>query len=226
MMVNGSHGGVSVGADGVSQMGLEDIALFRALPNSIVMSPADAVAAEKLTELIYGYSGIAYIRTTRPSVPILYDETMEFIIGGSVTHKEQGSTTPKAARSEKKLVTIIATGVTVHEALKAQKELEDSGVPTRVIDCYSIKPVDATAIRNAAAVSKQLIIVEDHYPEGGLGEAVFTALSGTNLERVIPSLQMNITHLAVYKPPMSGSAEELLRYEEIDATAIIRTAVV
>ena len=216
MMVNGSHGGVSVGSDGVSQMGLEDIALFRSLPNAIVMSPADAVSAEKLTECINGYAGIAYIRTTRPMVPILYDEQTEFTIGGSVTYKEH---------AVGKLVTIIATGITVHEALKAQKELEAGGTPTRVIDCYSIKPIDAQAIRSAAAISKQLVIVEDHYPEGGLGEAVFTTLSATNLERVRPSLQMNITHLAVYKQPMSGSVEELLRYEAIDATAIIQAVV-
>ncbi len=246
LMVNGSHGGVSVGPDGASQMGLEDIALFRTLPNSIVLSPADAVSAEKLTECIYGYDGIAYIRTTRPNLPILYDGKTEFAIGGShvftetnmhrAGNKTGSSTKPvtslptKSKLSFEKIVTIIATGVTVHEALKAQKELEASGTPTRVIDCYSIKPIDAQAIRNAAAVSKQLIIVEDHYPEGGLGEAVFTALSGTNSERVRPSqgqtLQMNSTHLAVYKQPMSGTAEELLRYEEIDATAIIRNAIV
>ena len=226
MMVNGSHGGVSVGPDGASQMGLEDIALFRSLPNSVVMSPADAVSAEKLTECINGYAGIAYIRTTRPNLPILYEETAKFTIGGSITHKEQSTTSRNATRGENRLITIIASGITVHEALKAQKELEDKGIRTRVIDCYSIKPIDAQTIRNAAALSKQLIIVEDHYPEGGLGEAVFTALSGTNLERVRPSLQMNITHLAVRKPPMSGTADELLRYEAIDATAIISAVVV
>jgi len=111
--------------------------------------------------------------------------------------------------------------VTVHEALKAQKELEDKGIATRVIDCYSIKPIDETAIRNAAVISKQLIIIEDHYAEGGLGEAVFSVLAGSDPDRVRPSLQMNITHLAVRKPPMSGSADELLRYEGIDATAIL-----
>ncbi len=225
MMVNGSHGGVSVGADGASQMGLEDIALFRALPNSIVMSPADAVSAEKLTECISGYAGIAYIRTTRPMLPILYDEKTIFTIGGSITHKEQSSTSRKVTRGENKLITIIATGVTVHEALKAQKELEDTGILTRVIDCYSIKPIDVSAIRSAAAISKQLIIVEDHYPEGGLGEAVFATLAGSDPDRVRPSLQMNITHLAVQKPPMSGTAEELLRYEGIDATAILAAVV-
>jgi len=212
MMVNGSHGGVSVGPDGPSQMGLEDIALFRTLPNSIVVSPADAVAAEKLTEIIYRYPGIAYIRTTRPSLPILYNEQTVFTIGGSITHEE---------KTKGKIVTIVATGVTVHEALKAQKELEAGGTPTRVIDCYSIKPIDAQAIRTAAALSKQLIIVEDHYPEGGLGEAVFAVLAGSDPDRVRPSLQMNITHLAVYKQPMSGSADELLRYASIDAAAIM-----
>ncbi len=204
MMVNGSHGGVATGADGPSQMGLEDIAFFRTIPGSLVVSPADAVAAEKLTELINRHQGIAYIRTTRPILPILYDEKTKIVIGGSVIHKETG---------HGNLVVIIATGVTVHEALKAQKLLEAKHISTRVIDCYSIKPIDETTIRQAAKAATHFVIVEDHYPEGGLGDAVFAALAGMEMK--------NITHLAVRKTPMSGTMEELLSYEQIDTHAIV-----
>lgn len=218
MLVNGSHGGVSVGADGASQMGLEDISLFRALPGSVVVSPADAVSAEKLTEQLVGYEGISYIRTTRPMLPTLYAADDTFCIGGSHVFSE----TKKG-----KLVTIIATGVTVHEALTAKRALEEQGIPTRVIDCYSIKPIDEQTIRAAALVSQQVLIVEDQYSEGGLGEAVYAVLASVDPVSSLclpPSLQM--THLAVRKPPMSGSSEELLRYEEIDAAAIIRNVMV
>lgn len=217
MLVNGSHGGVSVGADGPSQMGLEDVAMFRALPGSVVISPADAVAAEKLTEAAAFYPGIAYFQTTRPMLPVLYQRDDHFAIGGSHVFLEKKTGT--------NLVTICATGVTVHEALKAQTVLEAQGIPTRVIDCYSIKPLDEQTIRVAASASSHLVIVEDQYPEGGLGEAVFAVLAGISPETsryFAPAF--HITHLAVRKMPMSGSAEELLRYEDIDATAIVRAA--
>ncbi|MFH0750137.1 MAG: transketolase [Candidatus Gottesmanbacteria bacterium] len=205
MMVNGSHGGVATGADGPSQMGLEDIALFRALPGSIVVSPADAVSAEKITEMVYGQKGITYIRTTRPILPILYDSTDVFTIGGSHVVEEKNG--------KGSVVTIIATGVTVHEALKAKNTLEEKNIATRVIDCYSIKPLDEKTIRQAAKDSTQIIVVEDHYPEGGLGEAVFAVLASETKAQII--------HLAVRKTPMSGTMEELLRYEGIDAEAIV-----
>ncbi len=219
MMVNGSHGGVSVGADGASQMGLEDMSLFRSLPGSCVLCPADALSAEKLTRLASMHDGISYVRTTRPKVQSIYTQEDEFAIGGSTVWKE----TVKG----KQLVTIIAAGVTVHEALSAKKELEGKGMPTRVIDCYSVKPIDESSIREAAVSSNHLIIVEDHYSEGGLGEAVFSVLASSDpIATTCLPPALTITHLSVKKPPMSGAPEELLRYEEIDATAIIRNAMV
>lgn len=206
MMVNGSHGGVSTGADGPSQMGLEDMAFFRAIPGSVVVSPADAVGAERITETVCFHAGIVYIRTTRPLLPILYDAKTSFPIGGSHVFFEMKG-------KKNTLVTIIATGVTVHEALKAKLQLEKQGIPVRVIDCYSIKPIDEKTIREAVSYTNTLIVVEDHYPEGGLGEAVFRTLSESACPKII--------HLAVNKLPRSGSMEELLRYEDIDAQAIV-----
>lgn len=210
MLVNGSHGGAATGADGPSQMGLEDIALFRALPGSVVMSPADAVAAEKITEALCFHPGIAYIRTTRPFLPILYSAAEQFAVGGSKTFHEKKGT-------GKNPVVVIATGVAVHEALKAKHLLEGQMMPTRVIDCYSIKPLDETTITKAAQDAQQIIIVEDHYPEGGLGEAVCGVLTSTGKTP-------HVRHLAVRNMPMSGTMEELLRYEEIDSTAIVAAA--
>lgn len=194
----GSHAGVSIGADGPSQMGLEDIALFRAVPGSIVLSPCDPNQTAIVVEEMAKTKGIAYIRTMRDVTPVLYAPSDEFPIGGSKVFDAPGAT-----------VTIVATGITVHEALKAQKAVK--GV--RVIDCYSIKPIDGTMLQKAASETKALIVVEDHYPEGGLGDAVKSALAG---EQHVP-----IIHLAVSKMPRSGKPEELLRYEGIDAKAIV-----
>jgi transketolase len=138
--------------------------------------------------------GIAYMRTMRDDTPVLYNDTDDFTVGGSRVFGDGP-------------VTVIATGVTVHEALKAQKEVP--GI--RVIDCYSIKPIDAATLKKAVATSKAIIVVEDHYPEGGLGEAV-------------SSLIGPITHLAVRKIPRSGKPEELLAYEQVDAKAIADAA--
>ncbi len=209
MLVNGSHGGVATGADGPSQMGLEDIAIFRSLPGSIVVSPADAIAAEKLTATICGHAGISYIRTTRPFLPLIYDEKTVFPLGGSHVFLE----TRKAPQT----VVLIATGVTVHEALKAQNILEKLSVAVRVIDCYSIKPLDEKTLLQAFHDATRVIVVEDHYPEGGLGEAVLRSVSSGKKQPIFK-------HLAVRKPPMSGSMEELLHYEEIDVDAIVHTA--
>lgn len=194
ILVNGSHAGVSIGEDGPSQMGLEDLALFRAIHGSTVLYPSDGVSAEKLTELAVTQQGIVYLRTSRPETPILYDEKETFVIGGSKTF---------SAKDEK--VTVVAAGITLHEALKVQKEL-----PIRVIDAYSIKPIDVKTLQKAAAETKAIIVVEDHYPEGGLGEAVQSALAS------------RVHHLAVRKTPRSGKMAELLAYEEIDAAAIIK----
>ena len=175
--------------------------------------------------------GIVYLRTVREPTPILYTENDQFPIGGSKTHlfpvipgltgdpsniedsrfrgNDMGGTD-----SNNKQVTIIATGITVIEALEAQKLLAEEGTQVRVIDCYSIKPIDAETIRLAARQSKAIITVEDHYPVGGLGDSVLEALA----ENEHPP----VYKLAVYKTPRSGKAEELLAYEEIDAAAIIK----
>lgn len=203
ILVNGSHAGVSIGEDGPSQMGLEDLAQFRAVHGSTVLYPSDAVSAERLTELALEQKGIVYIRTTRPETPILYDANEKFVIGGSKVFESK--TRP--------IATVVAAGITLGEALKAQQE-----VPIRVIDCYSVKPIDAATLAKAARQTKAIIVVEDHYPEGGLGEAVKSALTSSHISPIPP-----IVHLAVYRTPRSGKSAQLLAYEEIDAPAIIKT---
>lgn len=198
---SGSHAGVSIGQDGPSQMGLSDIAQFRDIPGSTVLSPSDPYETDKLTEAMMKTDGTSYIRTMREALPEIYTPKDEFPIGGSKTFPGKNES-----------VTVVGTGVTVHEALKAQKELP----AIRVIDCYSVKPIDAETLKKAAAETKALIVVEDHYPEGGLGDAVKSALAETP--------KKPIRHLAVRKTPRSGKPEELLAYEEINADAIIREA--
>lgn len=198
----GSHAGVSIGEDGASQMGLEDIALFRAIHGSVVLYPADAQATERLVASAAAHHGITYIRTTRKETTLLYSPTEEFPIGGSKVLRS----------SDHDVVTIVAAGITVYEALKAYDQLHADGVTVRVIDAYSIKPIDVATLVQAIQATSALITVEDHYPEGGLGEAVSHALS----EHSTP-----IYILAVGKLPKSGKPDELLHYEEIDATAII-----
>jgi transketolase len=199
----GSHAGVSIGEDGPSQMGLEDIAMFRTVLNSVVLYPSDAVSTEKLVEEAAKHVGIVYMRTTRKDTPILYDVKEDFVIGGSKVLR----------RSDKDIVTVIAAGVTLHEALAAYDELQREQIPIRVIDLYSIKPVDEATLHEAAKATKALLTVEDHFLEGGIGEAVRSALA----EHATP-----VYSLAVKKMPKSGKPEELLDYEEISKKAIIR----
>ena len=229
IVVCGSHAGVSIGQDGPSQMGLEDIALFRALPGSTVLYPSDAVSCERLVEHAIGEKGIVYIRTTRPATPVVYPPDRKFNIGGfsifdpSTSGKGNVSGSSYDVLREDKTqirntnpeirATIIAAGITLHEALKAQKKLTEDGIPVRVIDCYSVKPIDAEALRNATKDTKAIVVVEDHYPEGGLGEAVMSALSDAKNNP-------EIVHLAVRKIPRSGKPEELLEWEKIDSAAI------
>jgi len=194
----GSHVGVSIGEDGPSQMGLEDMAFFRSLINSIVLYPCDAVSSEKLTCLMANYSGISYIRTTRPKTPVIHGNDEEFRLGGSKVLRQSGL--DKA--------TIVAAGVTVHEALKAYEKLRGDGICARVIDCYSVKPLDEETLRRAYEETKHIITVEDHYAEGGLGEAV-------------ASLRLKPHILAVRRMPHSGKPEELLREQGIDSEGII-----
>lgn len=199
----GSHAGVSIGEDGPSQMGLEDIAMFRAILNSVVLYPSDAVSTEKLVEEAAKHNGIVYIRTTRKDTPIIYDKDEEFIIGGSKVLRKSNSD----------FVTVIAAGVTLHEALNAYEELKKDGISIRVIDLYSIKPIDISTLHEAARTTKAIITVEDHFAEGGLGEAVKTALS----DHAAP-----VHSLSVRKMPRSGKPDELLDYEEISRSAIIK----
>jgi transketolase len=199
----GSHAGVSIGEDGPSQMGLEDLAMFRAVLNSVVLYPSDAVSTERLVEAALRHHGIVYIRTTRMGTPIIYGPDEDFAIGGLKVLR----------RSNNDLVTVIGAGVTLFEALAAYDELKKEGVDIRVIDLYSVKPVDAAALLTAAQVTKALITVEDHYPEGGIGEAVRSALA----PHPVP-----IYSLAVTQKPKSGKPAELLNYEAISRTAIVR----
>ena len=200
----GSHAGVSIGEDGASQMGLEDIAMFRTLHNATVLYPSDAVATEKLVEQAAKTKGIVYIRTTRAKTPVLYKNTESFSIGGSKILKQ----------SNKDVATIIAAGITLHEVLKAYSELQKQKINIRIIDLYSIKPIDVKTLRNAAKQTKNFIVVEDHVPEGGIGEAVKSAISG---------IDAKLIHLAVRKIPHSGKPEQLLDYEGISKKIIIAT---
>jgi len=198
----GSHAGVSIGEDGPSQMGLEDIAIFRTLLNGVVLYPSDAVSTDKLVEESAKHHGIVYIRTTRKDTPILYNPNEEFPIGGSKVLR----------RSNRDMLTVVTAGITLFEALAAYEELKKAGIFIRVIDLYSIKPPDSNALQEAASATKTIITVEDHYAEGGLGEAVKSALS---------AFPVPIHSLAVRKKPKSGKPEELLGYEEISKKAIV-----
>jgi transketolase len=199
----GSHAGVSIGEDGPSQMALEDIAMFRAILGSVVLYPSDAVSTEKLVEEAAKHDGIVFIRTTRMETPILYGPEETFAIGGSKVLR----------KSEKDKATVIGAGVTLHEALAAYEALKKEGALIRVIDLYSIKPIDEKSLRQAVGDTKSIITVEDHYAEGGIGEAVRTALSNSPVP---------IHCLAVKKKPKSGKPEELLDYEEISRAAITK----
>ena len=197
----GSHAGISIGEDGPSQMALEDMASIRAVHSSTVLHPCDANQTAKLVAAMADLEGISYLRTLRPNTPVLYGPDEEFPIGGSRVVREGDA------------VTIIGCGITVHEALKAAERLEGA----RVIDCYSIKPIDGATLAAAARETGKLVIVEDHWPEGGLGEAVLAALAeqGASAE---------IRHLAVREMPRSGKPDELLHAFGIDADAIVEAA--
>jgi transketolase len=199
--VCGSHAGVSIGEDGPSQMGLEDIAMFRPIPESVVLYPSDAVSAERLVAAAARHRGICYIRTTRPKTPVIYGNDEQFPIGGSKIVRQ----------SPKDRVTVIAAGITVHEALKAASQLE-STTPIRVIDAYSVKPIDAQSILKAAKdTGGRIIVVEDHYEEGGLGDAVLDAVGN----------QAKVLKLAVREIPRSGPPEALLEKYGISANHIV-----
>lgn len=201
----GSHAGCSIGVDGASQMALEDISMMRSIRESVVLYPSDAVSTYKLTQKMAAGTGIHYLRTTREKTPLLYGADEQFPIGGSKVHY--------LANSRFDTV-IITAGITLHEALKAQKQLEEKQMYTVVVDLYSIKPLDQKTINDLISKAKHLVVVEDHHEAGGIGEAVLTAVG---LKKSI-----KFTHLCVRKEPRSGSPEELMRYEEIDAQAIVK----
>ncbi len=200
----GSHCGISIGEDGPSQMGLEDITMFRAIPGAAVLYPSDAVSAERLVAEAAAYQGIVYLRTSRPTTPILYDAAESFPIGGSKILRE----------SDNDSVTVVAAGVTLHETLKAHEMLAMDGIAIRVLDLYSVKPVDKKALQAAASqTNNTLITVEDHYPEGGLGDAVLGAVAADSV---------CVHKLAVTGIPRSGKPDELLEHHGISANAIVQ----
>jgi transketolase len=199
----GSHAGVSIGEDGASQMAIEDLAFFRTILGSAVVYPADAVSCQRLVEETLGRSGVTYIRTTRAALPLLYASHERFPIGGSKVVRESGADA----------VTLVGAGITVHEALAAADMLAKEGIQARVIDCYSVKPIDAATLARAADETRAVIVIEDHAAEGGLGEAVAGALAGK---------AARFRSLAVRKMPRSGKPDELLAFEDISRHAIVR----
>lgn len=202
----GSHVGVSIGEDGPSQMGLEDLAMMTAQPGMVVLYPSDAMCAYRLVETMANHKGMVYMRTGRPKTPILYDTNEIFTIGGSKVLRQ----------SDHDQLTIVAAGVTLFEALKAYDELQKSGITVRVIDLYSIAPIDATTLKQAAtATSKLVLTVEDHYLHGGLGDAVMSALSSEGIRLH----KMGIREIA-----HSGKPAQLLDHYGISARAIIEKA--
>jgi transketolase len=206
--LSGSHAGVSIGEDGPSQMALEDIAMMRAVHGSTVLQPCDANQTAKLVAEMADREGIVFLRTLRPKTPVIYGSSEEFPVGGSKTIRS----------SDDDAVTVVASGITVPEATKATDELQESGISVRVIDAYSIKPIDGDTIRAAAQVTGgKVVVVEDHWPEGGLGEAVLSALSEE------PNT-LHFEHLAVQSMPGSGKSEELMDAAGISANHIVDAA--
>ena len=201
----GSHAGVSIGEDGPSQMGLEDLAMFRAVPGCVVLYPCDAYSTAGCVAGLASHRGLGYIRTTRPKTPVIYGPGEPFPIGGCKVHGV-GNGGASAV--------IVAAGITVHEALKAQRALEKEGIGVQVIDAYSVAPLDKlTILREVKAAGGKALVVEDHYEGGGLGDAVAMALAG----------EAGLRHLCVRKVPRSGKEAELLAKYEIDQGAIVRT---
>jgi transketolase len=191
----GSHCGVSIGEDGPSQMALEDIAMFRAINGSVVFYPGDAVSTERLTEYMARRAGINYLRTSRPKMPILYSKEEKFPVPGFKVLRQ----------SAQDKATVIGAGVTLHEALKAAEQLKSQGIAIRVIDLYCVKPLDGKAIAEQInATGGRLVTAEDHWPEGGLGEAVLTALAQAGVSPAKFKL------LAVTGMPHSGKPDELV----------------
>jgi transketolase len=201
----GSHAGVSIGEDGPSQMALEDLAAFRAVHGSTVLYPSDGNSTAKLVAEMAELDGIVFLRTTRAATPVLYGPDEDFPVGGSKVVRDGDD------------VTIVGAGITLHEALKAADTLAEEGVSARVIDLYSVKPIDGETLRAAAEATGAIVTVEDHWPEGGLGEAVLSVFAEDE-ERP------RIVLLAVRNMPGSGKPDELIAAAGIDAEHIAAAA--
>lgn len=203
----GSHAGVSIGEDGPSQMGLEDLAMIRAVFGSTVLYPCDANQSAQLTAEMAKHGGVVYQRTTREKTPVIYSPDEEFHIGGSKVLRQ----------SDHDQVTIVAAGITVHEALKAYDQLLKDRITVRVIDAYSIKPIDdETVFAASQETGGRIITVEDHWPEGGLGEAVLEAF--TQMNGPLPQ----VVKMAVTSMPSSGTPAELMEEAGISAHDIVQ----
>lgn len=199
----GSHAGVSIGPDGASQMGIEDIAMFRSVEDCVILYPSDGVSSQKLTEEAAQYKGMVYIRTTRMELPVIYGKEEFFSIGGSNVLKEN--------LNDK--VLIIGAGITVHEALKAFEKLKEEDIDVAVIDLYSVKPLDEKTVREYAERIGKVLVVEDHRLEGGIFDSVNSSLS---------DLRVPVYSLSIRKKPKSGKPEELMSFEEIDSVSIVK----
>jgi transketolase len=204
LRICGSHAGVSIGEDGPSQMALEDLAMFRAIHGSTVLYPADANATVQLVSLMAETSGISYLRTTREKTPLVYEPSEPFPIGGSKTVRDGSD------------AAIVGAGITLHEAVRAADILSGDGVSARVIDCYSVKPIDVATLRSALDDTGLLVVVEDHRIEGGLGDAVLEALASSG------PMHGTVVKLGVSDLPGSGTPEELRAWAGINADAIVR----
>jgi transketolase len=207
LRLSGSHAGVSIGEDGPSQMAVEDLAQFRALQGSTVLYPADGTSTVALVETMASLPGISYLRTTRESTPVLYGPDEVFPVGGSKTHG-----------ADARDVTLVGAGVTVHESLIAREHLAGDGIAARVIDAYSVKPIDGPTLRRALEETGVLIVVEDHRVEGGLGDAVLAALAASG------PLTGHVVKLGVHEMPGSATPQQLRRWAGIDATSIATAA--
>ncbi|HYA98102.1 MAG TPA: transketolase [Methylomirabilota bacterium] len=205
----GSHCGASIGEDGPSQMALEDLAMFRAIPNAHVFYPADAVSTERLVEIMARTDAICYMRTTRPKTPVIYKNNESFPVPGFKV----------LSQSANDRALVLGAGVTLHEALKAAVSLQARGIAVRIVDLYCVKPIDAAALAaQVRGAGNRLIVVEDHYPEGGIGEAAFAALASVG---AVPAA---VKHLAVRDVPHSGKPEELLDKFGLSARHIAEAA--
>jgi len=203
----GSHAGISIGEDGPSQMALEDLAMFRTIPGAVVFYPSDAVSTERAVELAANTQGIVFIRTSRPNTPVLYGNDETFTIGKSKVVR----------KSDKDRVLLIGAGVTLHEANKAAEQLASEGINARVLDIFTVKPIDAEGIiTNALEAGGKVITVEDHYPEGGLGDAV-AAVVATHKGIVMHKI-------AVSEMPRSGPPMVLLDAFGISSKHIVAAA--